>query len=66
MTEYKKTVKKRLIDLEKNTEWLANEVNARTGLHCDRPYVSKVMSGVRHSPRVTEAINQILGIEVNA
>lgn len=66
MDEYKKTVRKRLIDIEKNTTWLAEEVNARTDLHCDAPYISRVLSGEKNSPRVRTAINEILGIEVSA
>ena len=66
MTEYKKTVRKKLIDLEKNTDWLAVKVNERTGLHCDKPYISRVLSGQKNSPTVINAINEILGIEASA
>ena len=65
MDEYKKTVRKRLIDLEKDTTWLAAEVNARTNMHTDAPYISRVLSGKRNSVRVRTAINEILGIEAS-
>lgn len=62
-TEYGKTVKMKLIELEKTQEWLIEEVRNRTELFIDSGYIYKILTGQRNAPKVVNAINEILGIE---
>lgn len=60
---FAKEVKKALIDVGKNYEWLSEEVTDRTGLYCDSPYISRVLNGERNAPKIVQAIKEILGLE---
>ena len=62
MNTYEKLVRHRLIDLEMSQTELAKQVNTLTGLYCDQSYIARTMSG-NGSPKIVEAINEILGIE---
>lgn len=62
MTEYGKTIKKKLIDLEKTPSQLIAEVKEKTGLYFDSAYLSKISNGERKAPKITAAINKILQI----
>ena len=64
ITDFAKEVKKRLVDMEQTQKWLAQEVNERTGLKSDEQYVSNVIRGARVSPKIKDAISEILGIPV--
>lgn len=61
-TSFGKTVKKALIDQEKTGAWLVARVREQTGMYFDAPYLSKLLSGRLGSPRLTQAISQILGL----
>lgn len=61
MTEYGKTIKKRLIDLDKTPTWLIDEVTHETNMYFDSAYLSKISNGERKAPKITAAINKILG-----
>lgn len=61
-TDFGKTVKKKLIDLDLQQKWLIAEVNRRTGMRLDNSYFQKIMRGDRNSERVTSAICEILHI----
>lgn len=63
MTDYEKTVKHRLIDLEKTQAWLAAEASKKTGLFCDGRYLSAILSGKQAGTKIKAAINEILNIE---
>ena len=63
-TEYGKTVKKKLIDMDKSQAWLINQVTEKTGLYMDSSYMGKIYRGENRSKKVLAAINEILGIEV--
>lgn len=41
---------------------LCSAVSKRTGLYCDTSYISKISRGINTSPRVIEAIREILEI----
>jgi hypothetical protein len=60
--DFNKEVEHRLIDIEKNKIWLANEVNNITGLKIDVSYLCKVLRGKRNSKRVVSSVNEILGL----
>lgn len=60
---FTKEVKKALIDIDKNYEWLSEEVKKKTDLYCDAAYISRVLSGERNAPKIAEAIKDILELE---
>lgn len=60
VTDFGKAVKKRLIDVNKNTSWLADQVRKKTGMFCDQAYISRIVSGERNAPKIVAAINEIL------
>jgi len=55
------TVKKRLIDLNKNQNWLIGEVR-KTGAFIDSSYLNKLMTGKATSAPMVKTIKGILGI----
>lgn len=63
MTDFAKTVKKKLIDLGESQEWLMVQVREKTGLFIDSSYLYKIYSGKRTSPKIKEAICEILEIK---
>ena len=65
-TLFAKTVKKRLIDLDKSTGWLCEAVSEKTGLYFDTSYLSKIMRGSYAPEKMVAAICEVLGIEKNA
>lgn len=60
LTDYAKTIKKRLIDVEQTQEWLIGRVVEKTGLFCDSGYLYKIFTGERNAPSIVKAINEIL------
>jgi hypothetical protein len=62
MTNFGKTVRKRLIDLDKTQDWLAAQVEG-TGIPCDKTYLSKILNGARKGKQVKAAIEKILDLE---
>lgn len=64
-SEFGKAVKKRLIDLDKNQNWLIGEVKAETGMFIDSSYLQKILSGDRNPQKIVNAICEILEIEDN-
>lgn len=61
--DFSKSVKKALIDKEKTTAWLAERVREKTGMFCDAPYISRILSGDRSPEKIIQAINEILEID---
>lgn len=59
-TPFGKTVKKLLIDRERTAGWLVEQIRLQTGAYCDDAYLSKILTGKKHSQRVEEAIRKIL------
>ena len=62
MTNFGKTVRKRLIDLDKTQDWLAAQVEG-TGIPCDKTYLSKILNGAQKGKQVKAAIEKILDLE---
>ena len=62
-TVYGKRIEKRLIDLDKNQEWLIAQVKEKTGLYCDSSYMHKIKTGQLATPKIIAAINETLGIK---
>ena len=61
-----RTIKKRLIDLDKNQLWLVEQVKQATGLYFDSSYLQKIMTGVLKTPGILLAIREILDISEDA
>ena len=61
-TPFGKEIKKRLVDLERKQAWLIDQVAEKTGLYFDGSYLHKVMTGQLNSPKIVQAIREILGI----
>ena len=45
LCNFGKEIKKRLVDIDKNQEWLITEVRADTGLYFDTGYLHKILVG---------------------
>ena len=61
-TQFGKEIKKKLIDLDQTHIWLIAKVSEETGLYFDSSYLHKIMTGKLHTPKVVQAICDILGI----
>ena len=62
LSEFGKQVKKKLIDLNKSQTWVIEEVNKKTGLYFDSSYMYKIQTGKKTTPKIMEAISEILDI----
>ena len=60
-----KEIKKRLVDLEMKQAWLIELVASKTGLYFDGSYLHKVMTGQLNTPKIVNAICEILDIDQN-
>lgn len=63
LSEFGKEISKRLIDLDKPQTWLIEEVRNRTGLYFDDSYMYKIKTGQLSTPKVVQAIRDILEIQ---
>lgn len=61
-TPFGKTIKKRLLDLDRNQNWLIDQIRQKTGLYFDSSYMSKIMTGKLNTPGIVQAIREILEI----
>ena len=59
LCNFGKEIKKRLVDIDKNQEWLITEVRADTGLYFDTGYLHKILVG-----RIVASISKILEIPI--
>ena len=62
LTDYGKSIKHRLIDMDKTQKWLQDAVTEKTGLYMDRSYMTKILTGQLETPKIVAAINEILGL----
>ncbi len=67
MAEYTRfgvTVKTKLLGPPVKTQtWLAEQVQAKTGMYVDASYISKILTGQRNAPKIVQAIREILDLE---
>lgn len=63
ITPFGKAIKKRLIDLDQNQNWLIDQIKHETGLYFDSSYMSKIMTGKLNTPGIVQAICEILEIQ---
>ncbi len=62
-TKFGIEVKKALVERCWSYTDLAEEVRKKTGLHCDSPYISRILTGVRSPDKITNAISEILDLK---
>ena len=62
LTAFGKQIKYRLIDLGKTQTWLQKQITEKNGLYMDSSYMYKVLTGQKNSPKVVQAIREILDI----
>ena len=62
LTAFGKEIGKKLIDIEKTQNWLIERVRQKTGLYFDDSYLYKVKTGQLSSPKIVQAIREILDI----
>lgn len=60
ITVFGKSIKKKLVDLDRPQKWLIEQVRERTGLYFDDSYLHKIITGKLGSPKITQAICEIL------
>jgi len=65
-TVFGKTVKKRLIDMDKTQGWLCEQVREKTGMYFDSSYLSRICAGKSNPPKMVTAIRDILSIPEDA
>ena len=58
--DFGKEIKKRLIDIDQNQEWLIAKVREDTGLFFDSGYMHKILTGRLATPSIIESIKRIL------
>ena len=63
LSEFGKDISKRFIDLSKPQTWLIEEVRNKTGLYFDDSYMYKIKTGQLSTPKIVQAICEILDIQ---
>lgn len=63
LSEFGKDISKRLIDLSKPQTWLIEEVRNKTGMYFDDSYMYKIKTGQLSTPKIVQAICEILDIQ---
>lgn len=64
LCSFGKEIKKRLVDIDKNQEWLIAQVKVDTGLYFDCSYLYKIMRGQIATPSIVSSICKILDIDL--
>lgn len=49
--EFGITAKTKLVQINQTQTWLAERINEKTGLYVDVPYLCKIFTGERSSPK---------------
>lgn len=57
-----KEIKKKLVDIDKNQEWLITQVRKDTGLYFDSSYLYKIIVGNISTPKIVDSIRKILDL----
>ena len=63
ITEYGQAIEIALIQRKKPKKWLIQELQERTGMFVDGSNLNKIMTGKIKSPKITDAIEEILGVK---
>ena len=56
----------RLVELDQPQVWLINQVKERTGLYFDDSYLNRILTGKLATPKMVQAIREILNIQGDA
>lgn len=62
-TEFGLCVKTELLRRGRTQKWLEDRVKEKTGLFVDNGYMYKILTGERKSPKIIQAICEILEIQ---
>ena len=62
VSDFGKAVKIRLVELGETQAWLVKQVKEKTGLYFDDSYLWKIMAGVLASPKIVQAIREVLDL----
>lgn len=62
LCDFGKEIKKRLVDIDRNQEWLISQVKADTGLYFDSSYLYRILVGKIATPKIVSSIRRILDI----
>lgn len=65
-TDFGKEIKKRLVDRDKTQAWLIERVKENTGLFFDSSYLHKILVGELATPKVVQAICEVLDIPADS
>lgn len=60
--DFGKEVKKKLVDIDQNQEWLCQRVREDSGLYVDSAYMSRIIYGIRTPEKIVASICKILDI----
>lgn len=60
LTEYGKSVKKRLIEMDKSQAWLIEQLKRKTGKFVDSSLLNKILTGKSNSSTIISAINELI------
>ena len=63
ITPFGKEIKKKLLDIDRDQNWLIEQVRRETGLYFDGSYLHKIMTGKLNTPGVVSTIREILDIQ---
>jgi uncharacterized membrane protein YcaP (DUF421 family) len=63
LTEFGKTIKIRLLELQRTQKWLIAELNRLNVLKVDSSFLNKVMTGQVKKSRMEELICEVLSIQ---
>ena len=61
--DFGKSIKKKLVDIDKNQDWLIEQVKADTGLYFDYGYMYRILTGKLKTPKVIASIKKVLEME---
>lgn len=61
-TQLGRDIETQLVVIGETSEWLIEKVSASTGLYFDRSYLHKIKVGLLNTPKIVQAIKEILNI----
>ena len=62
ITEYGQEIQMELLKRQKTRNWLIEELRQKTGMYVDGSNLYKLMTGKIKSSKLTDAIQEILGV----
>ena len=62
LTNYGRSIKKKLLDMDKSQEWLIREVNNKCTIMVTSSYLNRIMTGKVRKSAAIQVINNILDI----